>query len=387
MNASVRSKLFYLSVLLVPAFLPGCAPVSSRDGQETVVSEESYYSMEDFESVRKLNTHVHINMWDTVFLFEAKRANFGLITVNVNPTYYTPIEEQQRVALQLVNEYPDDIAYATTFSLAGFNDPGWQEKTLAYLKDSFAKGAIAVKVWKNIGMELLDSDGKFVFIDDPKFDPILDFIEQNNATLIAHIAEPLNAWLPVEEMTVQGDKDYFSKHPQFHMYLHPEYPTHEQIIQARDHMLQKHPNLRVVGAHLGSLEWDVDELAARLDKYPNFAVDMAERISHLQHQAVADWQKVHDFVMKYRDRLIYATDEAVREYRPADEIRKQARARWLPHWQFFVSDDTMSARKVTGKFRGLKLPREVVDKIYRTNAEKWFPGLTIGEARRDDLRE
>jgi hypothetical protein len=27
------------------------------------------------------------------------------------------------------------------------------------------------------------------------------------------------------------------------------------------------------------------------------------------------------------------------------------------------------------KIQGLKLPKAVIDKIYRTNAEKWFPGI------------
>jgi hypothetical protein len=33
----------------------------------------------------------------------------------------------------------------------------------------------------------------------------------------------------------------------------------------------------------------------------------------------------------------------------------------------------MRVPKVDGEFKGLKLPRELVDKIYRANAEKWFP--------------
>ena len=79
-------------------------------------------------------------------------------------------------------------------------------------------------------------------------------------------------------------------------------------MRARDHMLEKHPGLQFIGAHLGSLEWSVDELAKRLDKFPNMAVDMAARISHLQYQAKINWQKVHDFCIKYQDRLLYATD-------------------------------------------------------------------------------
>jgi len=32
-------------------------------------------------------------------------------------------------------------------------------------------------------------------------------------------------------------------------------------LQERDRLLARHPKLRVVGAHLGSLEYDVDEIA------------------------------------------------------------------------------------------------------------------------------
>jgi predicted TIM-barrel fold metal-dependent hydrolase len=356
----------------------GCRQPVQEDN-ETDNTDEMYYSMEDFASVEKVNTHAHINREDTSYIHQAAANKFRLITVNVDPPDYKPIEEQQRIAVILKNAFPQRVAYATTFSLVGFNEAGWQEKTIEYLKASFEKGAIAVKVWKDIGMELKDKDGKFVQIDHPQFDPILDFIAENNITLIAHIGEPRNAWLPVAEMTVDGDKKYFSAYPEYHMYLHPEYPSHGEIIAARDRMLAKHPNLRVVGAHLASLEWDVDELAKRLDKYPNLAVDMAERISHLQYQAVTDWEKVHAFVIRYQDRLIYGNDESVSDGDQVEEVNAKAKQNWLRHWQYFVSADTMKVPKVEREFRALRLPREVVDKIFRRNAEKWFPGLKTTE--------
>jgi hypothetical protein len=36
----------------------------------------------------------------------------------------------------------------------------------------------------------------------------------------------------------------------------------------------------VVGAHLGSIETDVDEIQSDIDRYPSFAVDSAERMGH-----------------------------------------------------------------------------------------------------------
>ena len=147
-------------------------------------------------------------------------------------------------------------------------------------------------------------------------------------------------------------------------------------------MLAKHPDLIFIGAHLGSLEWSVDELAKRFDKYPNMAVDMAERISHLQYQTLTEWQKVHDFFIKYQDRIIYGTDlrrgamDIVNNgITDSEGIKKHSHEVWLRHWKFFTTDEKMRVPKVEGEFRGLKLSREVVNKIYRKNAEKWFSRL------------
>jgi hypothetical protein len=37
----------------------------------------------------------------------------------------------------------------------------------------------------------------------------------------------------------------------------------------------------------------------------------------------------------------------------------------------------MKVPKVEKEFNGMKLPREVVDKIYLHNAEKWFPAIAV----------
>ena len=333
-----------------------------------------FYNMKDYYTVKKFDAHVHVDTDQIAFIQQAAQDNFRLLTINwddVNDP--PPMEVQQNFALKLLKAFPERIAYATTFSIRNFNNDDWYEQTIAYLKNSFIRGAIAVKIYKVIGMSLRDRGGKLVMIDDVRFDPVIDFIEKNNIPVVGHLGEPKNCWLPVEKMTIKGDKSYFTEHPEYHMYLHPEFPSYEEQIAARDHMLEKHPHLKFVGAHLGSLEWSVDELAKRLDKFPNMAVDMAARISHLQYQATANWQKVHDFCIKYQDRLLYATDLLVDEKESPAAIKKQAHDTWLNDWRFFTTDEKMRAPEVEDEFKGLQLPREVIDKIYRINAEKWFP--------------
>ncbi|MCG2461651.1 amidohydrolase [Flavobacteriaceae bacterium F89] len=339
-------------------------------------SKSDFYTVHDFNKVDKIDAHVHIDTDKPDFVQQARDDNFKLLTINWDdPNESADMKVQQRIAIQQLKAFPGYVAYATTFSVRNFNDGDWKEKTIAYLKNSFAQGAIAVKVYKVIGMDLKDENGEYIMIDDPRFDPIIDFIHSNNIPIIGHLGEPKNCWLPLDKMTVNGDKSYFSENPEYHMYLHPEAPSYEDQIEARDNMLRKHPNLRFVGAHLGSLEWSVDELAKRLDEFPNMAVDMAGRISHLQYQSSINRLKVRDFVIKYQDRLIYGTDLSAEPSSDPSELKKRMQSTWTSDWKYFVSNESMTVSDFDGEFKGLNLPKNVVEKIYYTNAEKWFPGL------------
>lgn len=330
----------------------------------------AFYTMSDFESVQKVDAHVHIRTLDTTFAHQAKKDNFRLLSIVVDED--PGIQLQQRDAIYQKKDFPDVVSFATTFSVKNFENPKWKKKVIKDLRKSFSEGAIAVKIYKNIGMELKDNAGHFVMIDNPKFDPVLDFLAQQHIPVIGHLGEPKNCWLPMDKMTMNQDKKYYTRHPEYYMYLHPEYPSYQDQINARDRMLEKHPNLRFIGAHLGSLEWDTDELAKRLDRFPNMAVDMAARVSNLQYLTMKDWQKVHDFFIKYQDRLIYGTDRIADGTKKAAEVEEFVHSAWLRDWQFFCTGDTMNSNSFEGGFRGLDLPKEVIDKIYRGNAEKWF---------------
>jgi predicted TIM-barrel fold metal-dependent hydrolase len=267
------------------------------------------------------------------------------------------------------DSYPEDIGWLATFSMENFEDPGWSEEVIRKLQEDLDQGASGFKVWKDVGMTFRDSLGNFVFLDDPLFEPVLEFMEASGKPLLAHIGEPRNCWLPIDSMTVNGDKSYFTNNPQYHMYLHPEYPSHERLMESRDFVLARYPGLNLVGAHLGSLEWDVDVLAGRLDRYPNFAVDLAARVCHLQIQ---DREKVRDFLIKYQDRVLYATDLGVRDGN-LEETRKWLENEWHSDWAYFAGDSLMGSRHTEKKFKGLDLDKEVLQKIFYSNAVTWYP--------------
>ena len=352
------SKYFFFSVSVLMACNAG----------KHESSVEKFYSVNDFDSVRKIDTHIHLNTLQESFIHQAQKDNVQFLDIVDDRPFGIPMNDQEQIAIEQTTKFPQEINYATTFSTANFNSNSFQNDAIASLKKSFQNGAIAVKVWKNIGMALKDSSGKFVMIDDSRFDSILNFLEDNNIPLIGHLGEPRECWLPLDQMVLH--KGYYREHPEYHMYLHPEFPSYEKQIAARDNMLAKHPRIKFVGAHLGSLEWSLEELANHLDKYTNMYVDLA-RMPDLFLHAKNDWQKTRDFFIKYQDRLLYATDVQVGESKDTARFNKNIHDARIRYWTFFVSDTDMNEDPV-GSFKALHLPASVINKIYYENARRWL---------------
>lgn len=73
-----------------------------------------------------------------------------------------------------------------------------------------------------------------------------------------------------------------------------------------------------------------------------------------------------------QDRLLYGTKVGYSGSNDPGKFKKQMQETWLDDWNYFTSKDEMTSGKFRGKFTGLQLPKDVVDKIYSRNAIKWY---------------
>jgi predicted TIM-barrel fold metal-dependent hydrolase len=365
---SARAAYLFVPLALWAGTALGATPAAAGTAPAA-----RYYTMSDFRRVEKIDAHMHVHGRADRLMTQAIADHFRILTINVDAPDYPSIHEQQLAAVSLRERYPGRVAFAATFSVKGFQSPRWAAAVVRDLDAAVAQGAVGVKIWKNIGMELRDADGRFVMPDDARLEPIISHLERAHLVLLGHQAEPRNCWLPLEQMTVRSDREYFEAHPQYYMHLHPDMPSQETILAARDRMLRAHPGLRFDAVHLASLEWDVDKVADFLDRFPNARVDMAARLVHLEYQAASQPEKVRDFLIRYQDRVLYGSDDA---YGPDDNDPRaieEVHADWLNDWRFLVTSGRMHSADFDAEFPGLRLPRAVVDKIYRRNAEALFP--------------
>ena len=340
------------------------------------------YTMDDFAHVPKFDAHVHANTVDRAFLEQARADGFELMSINVDYPDFPSIADQHAAAVELAGADSARFHWATTFSMQDYGAADWAGRVQAGLDAAVAEGARAVKVWKNIGMVERDASGRLVMLDDPGLAPVAEHVRALGVPLIAHQGEPHNCWLPLEQMTTANDREYFGKHPQYHMYLHPEMPGYEDLIDARDRFVAAHPGLGFVGAHMASLEYDVDRLGAFLDRFPDATVDLAARMSQVQYQSLRDRERVRGFFIRYQDRLLYGTDLT---QGPADdpaEFRRSAHAAWLSDWRYLATEESQRVDLLDADVPGLALPRQVVDKLYHHNAARVF-GIATADAVAD----
>lgn len=319
----------------------------------------------------RIDAHAHILNGSPDILRMLERLEMQVVNLCVVDKYERGFERAEPQHIMAVNVFRNSagrVAWCSTFEPDDWESPGFASRVIKELDATFRQGAVGVKIYKSIGMDLKSRSGAYLMPDNPAFDPIFKFIAERNKTLYAHIAEPIAAWQPLDPAS--PDYDYYKNAPAWHMYGHPDRPSKQAILDARDRMLARNPKLRVVGAHLGSMEEDVDEIARHLDRYPNFAVDTSGRVVHLMIQPR---DKVRAFMIRYQDRLLYATDLVLLE---ADDVPRTVR-RWEEEYardyRFFATDQTVDYQGQ--KIRGLALPPEVLRKFYSGNAARWVPGL------------
>lgn len=368
--------VLFIAVLVATAcrtYSPNKESVSSSvsNSSQPVSGPFTLSELNSFASLEPIDTHAHVYQRNPAFYAMLQRLHMHILDICVDDDHGSfknkfPLEIKDD--LEVVHASHGHAAFCTTFDPYKLRQRGFTQAAIRQINHNFAQGAIAVKIWKNIGMELKDSRGRYLLPDNPIFEPIYKDIAAHHKTLIAHVADPNSAWEAPNPAS--PDYTYFRDNPEWYMYGKPHPASKEEILRARDHILEENPNLRMVGAHLGSMESDFQELAQHLDRYPNFAVDMAARMPYLTMQPHAS---IIAFITKYQDRLIYGTDLGFSAAANPQTAVSNWERYYARDWRFLATNDTVEYHGHT--FHGLALPRPILRKLYHDNAVHWFPGI------------
>ena len=281
--------------------------------------------------------------------------------------------------VELRKKYPGRLIILANIDFSRIKKPGFFEWIVEELERQAKMGAQGIKISKSLGMSHRDADGKLLKGDDPRLDPFWAKCGELGLPVLIHMSDPREYWYPLTYNTyhygLRAEKDQHTHNK--------EMPPWEELIRQRDHILEKHPRTNFIGAHMGSLTFNLQQLAETLDKYPNFFVDCSARtriLGRLNRPAV------HDFFVKYQDRILFGTDSGLSEKIEADDAKgmedstvKTARF-FSRHLEYFDTDhvglvEAYGTGKEWLRVSGVKLPPEALRKFYYLNAEKLLVGV------------
>jgi predicted TIM-barrel fold metal-dependent hydrolase len=306
--------------------------------------------------------------------------------------------------MELQKKHPGRFVNFAKFTAKDFEriqEPAFFEGLVRELERAAKMGVRGVKMWKDLGMIIRDGSGALLRIDDPRLDPFWAKCGELGLVVFIHTADPKEYWYPLTYNSLH----YPSRTEEQQYYKIPGMPKWEDLIEQRDNILRKHPKTTFIGAHFGSMTFELQALAERLDKFPNFHVECAARLRILGRLSP---KAVRDFFEKYQDRILFGTDGSVLAGRkpasasknillyPVDDpewIRLDAKdenvvRNWKAgqartygrHFEYFETDrtdlvDPSGFEPGWAKLSGAKLPPEVLEKFYHANAERLIPGL------------
>lgn len=353
-------NIIYL--LVVFAFLLSC---KSQPKKKKELKTQA--ALTDLQAIKKIDVHAHYKYDRDYLPAFFKKWNMQGVLVDVATVADTTIRRSWDRYVIMAKLHPDLFVLCSSLIGIHIDKPDFAEKEISRLKQEIKDGAKMVKVWKNFGMVTKDESGSFIQIDDERLQPIWDFLNDNNIPVIAHIGEPVQAWRPLDDPN-NPHYGYYTDHPEYHAYQHPEIPTYETIISARDRWIENNPALQILCAHNGSMSHNVDMVAERLDKFPNMYIESGARFGDLAGQ---DSKKIKAFFTKYQDRIFFGTDYGTGI--PKGSISEEALERELTNldadynrlWRYLSSADSLEIRNQ--KTIGLELPTSILNKIYYQN--------------------
>ena len=236
-------------------------------------------------------------------------------------------------------------------------------KRIAFHAAAVDRGVSGLKVFKGFGLGYRNPDGSLIKIDDRRFFPIWQACGELGIPVIIHAADPAAFFAPVDETNERWEE--LSRHPDWSFHG-DEFPSREELLAARNRVIARHPKTQFIGAHVANNAEDLKTVGKWLDRYPNLWIEPASRISELGRQPFT----ARDFLMRYRDRLLFGTDG------PWPEKRLRL------YWRFFETRDESFpySEKVPPpqgmwQIYGVDLPDDVLRKLYYENSAKLIPGI------------
>ena len=269
----------------------------------------------------------------------------------------------QKVLDETVKPHPDRFTVFTQLDWSRVDEPGFGQAMAGQVRDAVARGARGLKFLKELGLGVREKGGNLLAVDDPRLDPVWAECGRLGIPVAIHTSDPDAFFEPRDARNERWDE--LGRHPDWSFHG-PAFPPKRELLDARNRVFARHPATTFIALHVANHPEDLDDASAVLDRFSNVVVETGARQAELGRQP----RRAREFFLRYQDRVLFGTDA-----RPEEAMYRNW-FRWLEtadeHFEYWNHPQQ-------GRWHiyGLDLPREVLEKVYRRNAERVL-GLPAG---------
>jgi hypothetical protein len=374
----MKNQLSFWLVACACPFLAGVA--QGQDAVAAVVRQADQWRAEN----RFIDLHEHMD-YTPELLARAMRvrdaSGVGL-AIDLTPGTVTPgsngeageFESHKKMEDTL---YPGRWLQYMNLDYKNWDQPDFAEQAVKQVEEGYRLGAAGYKEWKRFGLYLHDRAGNLIKIDDPRLDPMWERLGQLHMPISIHVGDPKAFFEPYTPDNERWQE--LKDHKSWWFGDTNKYPTFKGILEALSRVVGRHPNTTFVCVHFANNAEDLDWVDQELTKHPNMMIDLAARIPEIGRH---DPKKVHDFFVKYQDRILFATDfqslqrlmilgSSGSEAPPSEadaEVFFRLEYRWLETWDKNWAH--MTPIQGNWPISSIGLPVSVLRKVYFDNARQ-----------------
>lgn len=359
-----KTKYIFTIFLMFISF-----PVISQETEKMSMSFEEYNPTSTLRTPESIITRakypfidVHSHLWRMATMdLEKTTKEMDSLNLKVLVNLSGRSGEQLLAMSEAVqNTAPNRFIIFANVDFNGMDDPNWTNHAVAQLREDYKNGARGLKIFKNLGLTVTDSNQNRIQTDDPRIAPIWDLCGELGIPVLIHTGEPAVFWDPIDENNERWLE--MKQFPSRHRGDTTRYPKWDIVMEEQWNIFRNHPNTSFINAHLGWMGNDLERLGKHLDEFPNVYTEIAAVIAELGRQP----RFAREFFIKYQDRILFGKDT----YRPHE---------FHTYFRVLESDDEyfdyFRKRHAFWKMYGMNLPDEVLKKVYYKNALKIIPDI------------
>jgi predicted TIM-barrel fold metal-dependent hydrolase len=268
--------------------------------------------------------------------------------------------------------HPGRFWSCTEPSYGAWLDPRYPQIQADAVEKAARAGARGLKILKTLGLGLRErlTEGPLVKIDDARFDSMWEACAAHRLPVFVHVSDPEAFFLPIDCTNERWDE--LGHHPEWSFHG-KDFPSHADLMAARDRVLARHPKTLFVGLHVGHNAENLAFVSQSLDRFPNFNVETGARIGELGRQP----RTSRRFFEKHQDRIFFGTDAIPPpsgERTPQQVFKDQL---YEIYYRFLETEDEYfdyapAPVPPQGRWRiyGIGLPDPILKKVYHENAER-----------------